>query len=610
MAPLGMERQQLSGIASSPRGREAASRFKRLLGLDEAAWARLGTWSATPSRTRVLGTELHANLVDFSRRRFCPGCLADAPFHRAAWDVVVLPGCALHRTSLSSECSVCGALPRWTRSWPHLCSGAECRAELSEQAVGADLDEEAVGVCTRVAALVNGDVPPGNAPLSAGDTLAAAARLGSFALEVPWKSIVHCAPDGLGQGRVAQTVLADVMGVGLAALAEWPKGLHAYVKALRAGKGARRGRHGANKDLGPIVGWFRDERESSVGEVVCPEVDAWMADQAEMTTRVMAVGLIRGAGEAAVLTVAQAAKRFGIGPGVVRSVVERHGLYTVAPDGKGRGALIDAAALEKVLAEIGSAIDRRTAAAFLGVGKLVLVEMLGAGLIRELPERQRVLKTLSLDRAALEAFVAGLEKAAKEPGPVEGALPLKDAATGVPGGIVRLLVSVAAGRIRPAGVDLSAKGLNRLQFALADRPPPRRTIPADHVAPGDLATMLGIDRTSMTEMVGAGLFGPGEAGAWHRRARPVSLEAVERFRRECAMVPEIAAEAGLPWQGVAERLRRLGVEAVSGPATDGLRRNVFRRSDIELVMPKLKAQAGAAPTKRSREHRSERSRQG
>jgi hypothetical protein len=59
-----------------------------------------------------IGNErLRVKHLSFKTRRYCPNCLAEAPYHRIQWDVVAATHCAVHRVPLVS-----GGMSWW---WPH-----------------------------------------------------------------------------------------------------------------------------------------------------------------------------------------------------------------------------------------------------------------------------------------------------------------------------------------------------------------------------------------------------------------------------------------------------------------------------------------------------------
>ena len=45
---------------------------------------------------RVLGHELHDDLVVLGRRKFCPVCIDEALYHRAFWDLTLATVCPVH----------------------------------------------------------------------------------------------------------------------------------------------------------------------------------------------------------------------------------------------------------------------------------------------------------------------------------------------------------------------------------------------------------------------------------------------------------------------------------------------------------------------------------
>jgi len=59
-----------------------------------------------------IGNErLRVRHLSFKTRRYCPNCLAEAPYHRIHWDVVAATHCAVHRVPLAA-----GGMGWW---WPH-----------------------------------------------------------------------------------------------------------------------------------------------------------------------------------------------------------------------------------------------------------------------------------------------------------------------------------------------------------------------------------------------------------------------------------------------------------------------------------------------------------
>ena len=126
-----------------------------------------------------------------------------------------------------------------------------------------------------------------------------------------------------------------------------------------------------------------------------------------------------------------------------------------------------------------------------------------------------------------------------------------------------------AGSSRPVGIDHSAKGIARLQFDdLGSRSP--TTVPEGMIRYSDIPMRMGLPRKAVTELMSAGLFEGIDQDGWQRQGKSFApLSAIMKFEQEYILMSEIARRTGLHWQGMMERLAKLGVVPVSGPTVDG-----------------------------------------
>jgi hypothetical protein len=76
---------------------------------------RMATPLAVDSFHQIGSERLRPKQLSYRRRRFCPHCLADAPYHHIQWDVVAASHCPIHGTRLIS--AVGGKPLKWW--WPH-----------------------------------------------------------------------------------------------------------------------------------------------------------------------------------------------------------------------------------------------------------------------------------------------------------------------------------------------------------------------------------------------------------------------------------------------------------------------------------------------------------
>ncbi|KAA0588895.1 TniQ family protein [Azospirillum oryzae] len=92
----------------------ALERLADLTGVAVNVLDEMSCRTNAPSRTRRFGKHiLPRRLVSWQRRRFCPGCIAESPHHRAIWDISLVSACPLHACRLVFQCDACGKSLEW-----------------------------------------------------------------------------------------------------------------------------------------------------------------------------------------------------------------------------------------------------------------------------------------------------------------------------------------------------------------------------------------------------------------------------------------------------------------------------------------------------------------
>lgn len=87
---------------------------------------------------------------NLTRPRFCPACLAEDSYWRAAWDLKYVTACSHHRVRLRDVCEACGRRLSWRRQSLLTCPcGSDLSAQSSELA-GAECGALATEVITRL----------------------------------------------------------------------------------------------------------------------------------------------------------------------------------------------------------------------------------------------------------------------------------------------------------------------------------------------------------------------------------------------------------------------------------------------------------------------------
>ena len=104
-----------------------------LFGADPVAIERLvvrGRWVDGVHHHWAFGHQLtRPYLLRLSRPQWCPLCLADGGYARAAWEFQLSTACHLHGVTLADQCSGCGRRQRWQRTSLYSCG---CGANLSD----------------------------------------------------------------------------------------------------------------------------------------------------------------------------------------------------------------------------------------------------------------------------------------------------------------------------------------------------------------------------------------------------------------------------------------------------------------------------------------------
>jgi hypothetical protein len=96
-----------------------------------------------------------------------------------------------------------------------------------------------------------------------------------------------------------------------------------------------------------------------------------------------------------------------------------------------------------------------------------------------------------------------------------------------------------------------------------------------------VATQLGIYSNAIYRLMRAGLLMPDLPSS--RKSARFSQEIIDSFSAQYVFVKEVASRLGVNHTNLADRLRSLGIEPVSGPRIDSGLIYLFRRSDLEGI---------------------------
>lgn len=498
---------------------------------------------------RFLGGALHREIIDISRRRACPSCLAQAAHHRAAWDFVLVTACPDHGVRLLDRCPACGRRFDWTHREVRSCScGSDIDAMRAEPASAAERSAS-----SDILAIVSGGdrsfLPAVLAKCPGEDLARLAMWLGMFRSGWQGERRTETLVGG-GASAVAKVVIAGVQG-----LRDWPVTFETQLAAEAGMASRRRGRYGARKTLGSLYDWARDLDPGPVKDAVLDVMRLHVGADAFHRSRLL-IG--DGCRPATTVTLAEARMILGVSHASIRMLLRSGELTCTGDEGRGVPLAIARADVERLAASGVGALTLEEAAGRLGVTPARTRQLVEAGLIegRKVPFAPWAIRAESVDD-----LVARLQCRVVSAGSGAG-MPLGRALRilGKQGvDFASALAMAADGRTKVCGVDPAATGLQRLLFEV------ERTVEPPDGSVSAVAENLGVKWQVAAHLVACGLLVPTLEGADRFRATYVSGAELARSRRTSpkALLVAMASEGRTP---------------VTGPSVDGGRQYFYLRA--------------------------------
>ncbi len=197
------------------------------IGVETTALLHMTYWPiGRGPKVRFLSATVDHRLVSLKRRKVCPECLAEEPYHRAVWDLRLVSACPRHEVRLIDCCQECGRHFGWQTSSIVRCAcGADIRKMGAEPVPTAELS----GLSFVHGKLhLDGFPVPKTWPLSKlsfSDALSLLLHLGWFGSGVRQRfAPVLLSRRGVAPHRYLQ--------IGIEACTDWPVSFHRYLDAL------------------------------------------------------------------------------------------------------------------------------------------------------------------------------------------------------------------------------------------------------------------------------------------------------------------------------------------------------------------------------------------
>lgn len=525
---------------------------------------------ARTAHHRILGSSVHREFIDVSRRQLCPLCLVASLHHRACWDLALATACADHGVRLIGACRQCGRRLGW--SWPDVgrCRcGADVRAFAPAAVPGAERD------ANRALLDLLGPAPPSwlrgrLAGCEGSDLMKLLMCLGMFLTgwrkERRIETLVAAGPDAV----------ASVLMSGVAVLREWPVPLHGFLSEQRRQTVARRGRYGARRDFGAFYDWLTLMEPGEVKSALAEATVGYVRTDPALARRVHRSRLLAASGPQAAASLDEAARALGRSGAGVKRLMAAGLLPEAASEGRGVPMTVDLQSVAELGARLGDILTLEEAARTLAISKARLRRLVAAGVLDP------------MHRAAADgwgrwAFERGAIARLTEPenlGQGETSLGrtvgFEFAAEscrrrGIDfAGFVR---TIRDGVLPVAALDPDAAGLKRMRFTTTDL----RAISPSASTKSLLTVQAAAERLGskwevVRHLVRIGFIKDSPGG--------IPVSEIERFARDYVTGAQLARDLKTSPRRLAARLAVSGVLPIVGPEIDGSRQNIFSRADV------------------------------
>ncbi|KFL32337.1 hypothetical protein JP75_05180 [Devosia riboflavina] len=488
---------------------------------DSLAVAR-ATPVATHKRVDFLGQTMHRDHYSVARRRWCPECLKEEPYHRGWWDVVAITSCPRHAVELAAECG-CGKKRNWQSFGMTYCQAGH---DLRKVGTCRLAPEDIVVDAYLVDRLVNPDhVPhPLLGGMSFGEAVMAMERLGQA-----WH-------DESGRLRRARKALGQrgLLNLGYGIVEDLDTGFVALLDRLVADDRGRRGKWGVTRAYGEFYQWVNEQPESPLASAMKGAI----AEHARANLTLKSGHNLMGQGPIDNgYSLRDAADRCGVAFGKFRRIAMELGMFD-GKDRRGQPARLDRAQVDEIAERLRGSKNLNEIALELGVEPAAVNPMIKDGLVVPLFHAG----SSGLNQYDFPAAAAGdlLESLLVLPLHSLAAdvrlLPLNMASQFARVTVSKGVQMVLAGTVPVAAIDPKASGLPRFLVSTSAMTRAARQAKEPGLTMMAAAPLLGLSYNSTADFVKREVLKkmPGVKGTF------LAPEEIDRFKRTYVTVPELS----------------------------------------------------------------------
>lgn len=462
---LGGPRRRLSslGFLNPDEADGAALAHLMNLGLTEAR--RMTNWHGSQRFVSILGHTVTLDLTDCQTRRVCSACLRNKPYHRASWFLTALPACPDHGTPLLKACPRCGKTLRWQGKLIWACSNPGCCYDLRDAVVPELSEDRLVGIRGLHRLM---DAPHASG-LELDDAFRASLFLGCLLRGLPqfWPRLSFLL-------AAHSEDLPDILSTGWMALDPWPTAFHDVMQDFLDGARGRPAKRGLLKAYGPLAAALTKFRNNTWAKVLSDEMGSFSLGRENVVDiRPHVIRRRVSAAQAASLRLSlkEAATVIGVCDTTLRAMMEKFRVNSApATEGAQRSLLqTDVERLARIRERLNVELTAGAAATILGVSSRTVADLADQGLLKQIPECDRVEPIRRFLPHHLQELLAVFDRAGREVPRVDA--PGSDfRVMGQRGGakdgfgILRITEEVFAGNLRPVAIWASGRGLQQYLF--------------------------------------------------------------------------------------------------------------------------------------------------
>ena len=508
---------------------------------------RRATPVVDPARAVVMGEVFNRRHFSAISKRWCPGCLAEARYHRVWWDIAPITTCPFHGVDLVSRCQCDASLRTVVHFHDHCRKGHDLALVSAPPAPPGSLLVDGYLV-RRMLGQKDHGLPHLDAS-STEDVIELSAKLGR-ALLAPGMKLQGSQKDENRRGLIAEgfAAISDIQGKLTAALDELSSRDHKVKRQW-----------GVEKTYGGFYSWLVGYRESPARTAI---IEAMSKHAAGIT--VLKGGQLMGRDVQSddSMTIVQAAQACGLPFERFRRLTIALGLVPKVL-GQGTPFRLDRAKVEELAERLRDHKDLITIARELGMHEPATARLARDGNIEFIVTggfNQRDMNKWIFHRDSAANLIRKLDAYVVddlEVGDHLDALPFVAKCTFTT--VSKMISLIIEGQVRIRGLDPAAVGLSKFLISKSEAQIASRRARVPGLTLNEAIERLGMSSKSVFSFADGDLL----KTQYYGRIRTVAEEELERFMREYASIPQLRQLTGLGWGEVKRRLEQSGVPPVA-----------------------------------------------